>query len=502
MKKIDTESGQTVIMVALSMLTLLGFVGFAADMGLLFRSQRNMQIAADAAAVAAALDYKYNVSDSSAQTAGICAALQNFEKTCPTSPAPTGPTYTTGGKTITVSCPPADGPNIGTPGFCEAQVSESNSTLFMGMFNHKSMSVAARAVAGAGLSQGCIWALATSGVDIAMSGVSSVNVSNCDIYDDSNATDALDLTGVGSISAKEIGIVGNNPGYQTNLTSSINICNPTCEPGNPTTGIAPAASPINPTAPTPSTFSGTCTGTGPGGVGCAYNCSGVSNCTIGPGTYTSITNSGTGTLTLTAGNYDVTGSITNSGTGGTILGAGNYIIDGCLCDTGVGNMTTGAGDYTIGGNFESSGTSSLTVGSGLYIVEGNLSLTGTGGLTGTSVTFYIQGGGTSPCSGGGSCVTGVNSIDLTAPTSGTYNGLLFYQSATDGEPLNISGVDSMTLEGIIYAPLAPVTFGGVDSATIYTDFIVDSISFPGVASFQSYQTINSSALAGKLTMVE
>ena len=50
-------------MTALSMTVLVGFLALAIDVGMLFRAKRNMQIAADAAAIAGALDYKYNGSD-------------------------------------------------------------------------------------------------------------------------------------------------------------------------------------------------------------------------------------------------------------------------------------------------------------------------------------------------------------------------------------------------------------------------------------------------------
>jgi hypothetical protein len=477
MKFIRNEDGQMLTFVALSMTVLLGFMGFAADIGLLFRAQRNMQIAADAAAVAGALDYKYNGSVSSCEAAGTAAATANGVT------ASTG----TGGPTVTINCPPLSGPNAGSTGFAEAIITQPNSTFFMGLLKNNSVAVTARAVAGSGINNGCIWALGKSGVDIPISGSGSINVPTCEVYDDSSASDALDLTGSGSISASAIGIVGNDPGFKDSGSGSINICNPNCTGANPTTGIAPAASPITLTPPTIPTFSGTCSN-------CSFTCSGSANCSIGPGTYSSITNNSSGNLTLTGGNYDITGSITNNGAGKTTLGAGNYIINGCLCDTGSGNITTGAGSYTMG-TFTSSGSSSLTLGSGLYITTGNQSLTGSGSLSGTSVTFFTEGSTT---------VSGSGSMDLTAPTSGTFNGIIFFMPANDNSPISISGSGGMTFEGIVYAPDSPMTITGSGSGTIYTDFIVDSLTLSGSGSFNSkqYQLINSSALLGKTVMVE
>ena len=55
MKIFRNEDGQTLVLTALCMTAMLGFMALAIDVGLLFRAKRNMQITADAVAVAAAL---------------------------------------------------------------------------------------------------------------------------------------------------------------------------------------------------------------------------------------------------------------------------------------------------------------------------------------------------------------------------------------------------------------------------------------------------------------
>jgi hypothetical protein len=453
MKVTCSESGQMLVMLALSMTVLLGFLALAADVGLQFRAQRNMQVAADAAAIAAALDYKYNTSDSSAETAGLTAAENNgltVAKNCTAD----------NGSEVCVSCPPADGPNAGSAGFCEAIVSQPNFTVLMGLFNHASMTVAARAVAGAGAHQGCMWTLARSGADIAMVGNGTIDIPNCEIFDDSSSSDALDLVGNGGIDAEGIGIVG---GYSTTGNETIDICNPTCTPGTPTTGIAPAASPITLTPPTLST---------------GTNCQPLQSIV------------GNGTLNLTPGCYDgisATGNVTVN------FAPGNYVINGNISPTGNVAINFGAGNYTVNGSFTDTGNSPVTFGAGVYSFTGNLDLTGNGTLTGTGVTFYTE---------GQTQVTGNSGSDLEAPTSGPYNGVLFYQSATDNDAITITGNSGAILKGIFYAPDAAMTFTGNSSTGIYADFIVDSLSLTGNTAFQDYQTINPSALGGKLTMVE
>ncbi len=226
MKKLKDESGQVLVMTLVCMTVLLAFLAFAIDVGLLFRAKRNMQIAADAAAIAGALDYKYNSTGqpASAEAAAQAAAVANgvtATGTCPIS----DPTQTY----VCIHIPPSSGPNAGSAGYVEALISQPNQTVFMGMIrNNGLMDVGARAVAGSGASAGCLWTLARSGNDVSLSGSGSLTAQNCDIYDDSNASNALTLTGSGSITAKSIGIVGN---YSKTGSGGLS-------PNPPTTGIS------------------------------------------------------------------------------------------------------------------------------------------------------------------------------------------------------------------------------------------------------------------------
>ena len=61
-------------MVALSITTLMGFMALAVDVGILFHVRREVQIVADAAAVAASSTFRYNASQVSATTAAKAVA--------------------------------------------------------------------------------------------------------------------------------------------------------------------------------------------------------------------------------------------------------------------------------------------------------------------------------------------------------------------------------------------------------------------------------------------
>jgi Flp pilus assembly protein TadG len=439
----DGESGQVLVMSALSMTLLLGFMALAIDGGLLFRARRNMQIAADAAAAAAAVDYKYNNSIASAKTAAQTAATGN---------AVTSTTY------VTVNDPPVNGYHK-TIGYTEVIISQPVQTAFMGMFGFKNVNIAARAVVGSGVNAGCIWTLARSGNDVSLTGSGAITAQNCDIYDDSSASNALTLTGSGSISAKAIGIVGS---YDKTGSGSIT-------PNPPTTGIAPAADPLA-SLPAPTISTGTCSSS------CTPSNTGSGNLTVQPGTYTSISNTGSGTLTLAAGNYVITGSLTNTGSGALILGAGNY---------------------SIGGNFTTTGSGAVTLGTdSSFTVGGNLSLTGSGALTGTGETFYTEGGTT---------LTGSGNMNLTAPTSGPYNGVLVFQARSDTDAMSITGSGGDTIKGIVYAPAAALTLTGSGSMSVSLDMIVDSLSVTGSGSVTdtNYSVVtNADSVLSKLVLVE
>src|SRR6185437_17035629 len=72
MRKWNDESGQVLILTAMTMTLLLGFVGLATDVGQLFHAKRSMQAAVDSAVIAAAITYKAELgagaSDATIQT--------------------------------------------------------------------------------------------------------------------------------------------------------------------------------------------------------------------------------------------------------------------------------------------------------------------------------------------------------------------------------------------------------------------------------------------------
>jgi hypothetical protein len=203
-----SEEGQALVLTAICMTVLMGFLGLGIDVGLLFQARQRVQTAADAAAIAAALDYLYNGSATTAQAAGQAAATAN------------GFTNGSNGVQVTINVPPASGPDQ-SGNFAEAVITDPSPTNFMPLFGFSTITVAGRAVAGqpeAG--NACIWLMATSGTALSVQGSYDFNLPNCGIYVNSPDSDAVTVTGNGgTVNAAFLDVVGNTtPQHQTTPT--------------------------------------------------------------------------------------------------------------------------------------------------------------------------------------------------------------------------------------------------------------------------------------------
>src|ERR1017187_4790287 len=121
------EHGQVLVLTALCMTILFGFMALAIDVGLLFNDKRKLQNAADAAATSAAIDYMFNTSQTTATAAANSAVTANQIS----------------GATVTVNY----APNItssyhNTSSYIEVILTVPDPTFFMGMFNQKTVTVA------------------------------------------------------------------------------------------------------------------------------------------------------------------------------------------------------------------------------------------------------------------------------------------------------------------------------------------------------------------------
>lgn len=266
------ERGQVLALTALCSTILVGFMGLAVDVGTFYRAKRNIQIAADAAAVAAAQDYLYNQSVSSAQTVGQAASASN------------GYTNNSGGVVVTVNMPPQSGPNQST-GFAEAIVSAPNPTFFLRALGFNSVTVAARAVAGTPTTgSACLWLMATSGTGLKLKGAYDIDAPSCGIYVNSPSSNAISVTGnAGTVNASYIDVVGGSTSNHATSPTSETLhaaprTTPWGNPGSPTCSYTDSTTTsLVPTAPA------TTLTVNPGGNYAVYCFSNSNGVTVGNG---------------------------------------------------------------------------------------------------------------------------------------------------------------------------------------------------------------------------
>jgi hypothetical protein len=128
-----------------------------------------------------------------------------------------------------------------------------------------------------------------------------------------------------------------------------------------------------------------------------------------------------------------------------------------------------------------SGSGSLTMSSGTYIIEGGgFSVSGAGSVTGSGVTI-INAGSDYPGTGGtygGITLSGSGSYKLTPPTTGTYAGIVIFQTRDNTKAMTVSGAAS-GMTGTIYAPAASLTISGSGQLNAALD--VDTLTLSGAA---------------------
>lgn len=388
MNKLRDENGQALIITVLCMTCLLGFTALATDVGVMLREKRLAQTAADAAAIAGALEINY--SSSSVTNAGLAAAGQNGFTA-----ASSGVT-TTNGTTVTINYPPTSGPHAGVANYVEAIATQKQPTIFMNLFGFGSMNVSARAVAeNGGSSSNCVTVLSDKPAAMSLQGSFNVTAPNCGIVVDSTASNALCVTGTaGQITAGSVGVVGGDSGGSCNSAAKDST-------PQPVTGMVAQSDPIisqDPgfTWPDPTQLScsaptgGVLTGTIPapaGGIAC-YSGDVTLNSVVFP----------TGTFVFT-GNVTVNTSLQTAtiAQGGTALDINNgtFTVNtgttlgmyGLQSELGIVLMMPPTNSNTITIQF---GNSTGTIEGIIYAPAGNLFLHDSGGDTNGGINLIAD----------------------------------------------------------------------------------------------------------------
>jgi Flp pilus assembly protein TadG len=139
---------------------------------------------------------------------------------------------------------------------------------------------------------------------------------------------------------------------------------------------------------------------------------------------------------------------------------------------------------------------------GLYLIEGgDFRINSNAQISGDGVVFYLAQGISLQFSG-------TATLDLSAPTSGPYEGLLIFGSRNStGVSHTINGNVGSTLDGAIYAPTSHLTVSGSaqTSANGCTQFVTGTVTFTGSGSINiscEDPAGPSIEIAGNISLVE
>lgn len=134
MKIFKEESGQVLVLTALSMVLLLGFVGFATDVGVLLHERRIVQTAADSAAIAGATEALQEGSPTTVSS-GMWNAAASDAKLNGFTPGATNGATSSSGTTLTINTDSTVTlTDYQSAGYVQAIVTHRTPTIFMGAF--------------------------------------------------------------------------------------------------------------------------------------------------------------------------------------------------------------------------------------------------------------------------------------------------------------------------------------------------------------------------------
>ncbi|MGA2594118.1 MAG: pilus assembly protein TadG-related protein [Bryobacteraceae bacterium] len=143
------------------------------------------------------------------------------------------------------------------------------------------------------------------------------------------------------------------------------------------------------------------------------------------------------------------------------------------------NTTLSQGTYC--GGIITSGTETITMNPGLYIIKSGITESGSPTFNGTGVTLYFNTGGITGSGTGG--------FNLSAPTTGTYQGVVLFEDRSDSSGITLSGSTGTQVSGLVYMPKGNLTYSG-DSGTsgVVSTLVVNAITFSGSSYIQQAAT--------------
>lgn len=204
---VANRSASVSLLVALMAAAIIGFVALGSEIVLVLADARQMQSAADAAALAAATARITGYPNDYTQEASAIAAVSGF-------------TNGQDGTVVTVNSPPADGNYANANDAVEVTISQPQTLALARVVYSGPVTVRARAVARINGGGTCLLALDNSaGGSLSMNGSTTANLVNCSAWANSVSPQAVSLVGGSILNANQVTIAG---GYSTGGGSQIN----------------------------------------------------------------------------------------------------------------------------------------------------------------------------------------------------------------------------------------------------------------------------------------
>jgi hypothetical protein len=491
-------------MVTFSITFLMGVLGLAVDVGWMHYVKQSEQAATDAAAMSAvyAAKWQYNnpagsPSHKYCSTSGTCLASATVFTGCSS--------LTTAGYTAYTACQYAE--SNGFPASA-IQVAEGvNSTplsggasavywsevlieqkvpqLFSFVLGNKTGSVNSFTTATISASaSACVTILDPNSSDfwgggegaLFATGSGANLIAGCGIAVLSSGADAISANGTATVTGGGINDCG---GENAPLGSQSTIASGSGLPNNPNANPCNVTDP-NASLPLPKVGGVTASAKAGTGPACGSFPSGQASQT----TFNSNTNYATG---LNGGS--------NSTTHPIVLNAGVYCggltIQGAVVQFNPGVYVMNGGQFTIQ---NSSTVTNLT----------------TGGDGSSGVTFYLTAYSGQSYQGFSLGDSNIVKVDLTAPTSGDYSGVLIFQdpgiAAPNGpgqaDQSTINAHGTFTLDGQIYLPTTPLVLSGQPTELGVTGLDVYALELNGSASLTMANGASGNSTAGTVAMTQ
>jgi Flp pilus assembly protein TadG len=395
------RNANTAIIFALSLPVLVGAAGLGVETGYWYFKQRELQTAADVAAIAGAVEKRSGKTYAQIQAAATTEATEHG--------------YVPG--TITVNNPPTSGSNINTDSV-EVLLTMPTTRFFSQIYSESQVTLHARGVAKASVGgEACILALdPTANGAVTFTGNNLTLINGCNVMSNSLSNSALIVNGSADVTVPCVLSAG---GVAVDEGLNLTDCS------EPQSNVPPANDPFAGLTQPP--VSGAC-------------------------------------LTL---------------------------------PSGMAAETLSPGRYCGGGNLKGTKTFSP----GVYVMDGGTFRINSGAIvTGSGVTFFLTNDATVDFNGNAD-------ISLSAPTIGTYKGVLFYGDPDNSYNSNkFNGTASSMLTGALYFPAQDVEFLGNFSGDDGCMRVVSrTVKFTGNLNLNSDCTaygLNSMPLPGRVSLVE